>query len=244
MRQRIASRALALALATGGLANALAQTPPPNQPPAAQQQQQNATSSPPVYKPPLRGAPGGRVGGASRSPMRWPTPLPVVELLAPADHAGVTTSVSPTLYFYVSRLVSWPTQFTISAPMQPKPVVEVTIPSPPTAGIYAIHIGDYSVRLQPGVVYTWSVSVVLNPKAWAQNIVASASILSEPGRAVAAASLPPRRAAVLADSGLWYDAVAAAAEAQPYDQRAALNALLAQVGLAEPISHAEGTSNR
>ncbi|MBV8737005.1 MAG: hypothetical protein JO007_07055, partial [Alphaproteobacteria bacterium] len=37
-----------------------------------------------------------------------------------------------------------------------------------------------------------------------------------------------------AQAGFWYDAVAAAAEAAPYDGDAALDALMRQVGLVEP----------
>ena len=133
-----------------------------------------------VYKPPLRGAPGGRVGGASRSASAPRMALPVIELLAPPDHTGVTARPDPTLYFSISRAAQWPVQFTISAPMQPAPVVDVTIPSPNAAGLYAVSTGAYRVRLQPGTVYTWSVSVVLDPRAWSRNIVASATILYDP----------------------------------------------------------------
>jgi hypothetical protein len=65
-----------------GITVALAQTPP-----SGESQPSEAGASP-VYKPPLRGAPGGRVGGASRSAVRVSAPLPEIELLAPSDHAG------------------------------------------------------------------------------------------------------------------------------------------------------------
>jgi hypothetical protein len=106
-------------------------------------------------------------------------------------------------------------QFTISAAMQPAPVLEIAIPSPQEAGIYAVRAANYRVRLDPGVSYTWSVSVVLDARAWSRNIVASATIVSDPSvDAKRALTAPPlSRAAILADAGLWYDAVAAAAEA-------------------------------
>lgn len=205
-----------------------------------------AEAGSPVYKPPLRGAPGGRVGGASRSAVRVSTPLPVIELLAPADHAGLTATATPTLYFYVSRPVAWPTQFTISAPMQPAPVLEVTIPSPAAAGIYALPSGDYRVHLRPEVAYTWSVSIVLDPRAWSRNIVASSTIVFDPTVNISAdLAMPPlRRAAVLADGGLWYDAVAAAAEAQSLDRHAALDALVHQAGLSQAAGYAQALPRR
>jgi Domain of Unknown Function (DUF928) len=224
-----------LAAITVGLAPSLslAQTQPrqlaPNQPPETEAV---------VYKPPVRGVPGGRVGGATRGTVKPATPLPTIDIIAPDGHSGLTTSAAPTLYFYVSRRVTYPTRLTISAPGQPAPIIETNIPSPQAAGIYAIRLGDYRVRLDPGVVYSWSVSVILNPNAPSRDIVASASLLRIPpdpnlDAAVRAASTA-RRAALFADAGLWYDAVAAAAD---LNQRGALDALMNEVGLAEPATY-------
>jgi len=99
----------------------------------------------PEYKPPARGAPGGRVGGASRGTIKATAALPRIELLAPDKHAGQTTSPTPTLYFYVSGPIAWPTQFTISAPLRPEPVIEANIPAPQRAGIYPIRTADYHI---------------------------------------------------------------------------------------------------
>src|SRR5262245_40515322 len=131
----------------------------------------------PAYKPPPRGAPGGRVGGASRGTIKVTTPLPTIELLSPDTHTGLTTSANPTLYFFVSRPVFWPTQFTISTASRPMPLIEVNIPAPRQPGVYPIRMADYPARLEPGIVYTWSVSVILNPKARSRDIVASASLM-------------------------------------------------------------------
>ncbi|HEV2334626.1 MAG TPA: DUF928 domain-containing protein [Stellaceae bacterium] len=205
-----------------------------------------AAAPPPVYKPPLRGAPGGRVGGASRAAVHITTPLPEIELLAPADHGGVTGTATPTLFYFVSRPVSWPTQFTISAPMQPQPVLETTISSPAAAGIYALRLADYRVRLHPGTIYTWSVSIILEPRAWSRNIVASGTIVFDPAVDTRAAlALPPvRRADFFAGAGLWYDAVAAAAEAQSLDRHAAIDALIKQVGLTEATAYEAALAQR
>src|SRR5260370_30372946 len=123
---------------------------------------------------------------------------------------------TPTLYFYVSRPISWSTRFTISAPSRPDPVIEVNIPAPRQAGVYAIRTADYHAQLQPGVLYTWSVSVILNPKAPSRDIVASASLLltaPDPTLESALHGAPPsRRAPLFARAGFWYDAVAAAAD--------------------------------
>jgi Domain of Unknown Function (DUF928) len=195
----------------------------------------------PTYKPPPRGAPGGRVGGASRGTVKVTVPLPTIDLLAPDGHTGLTTSANPTLYFFVSQPVLWPTQFTISTARQPRPILEVNIPSPRRPGVYPIHTAEYPVRLEPGVLYTWSVSIILNAKARSRDIVATASLLRSSAEPVAEAALRAapanHRAALLAQAGLWYDAVAAAAEAAPLDSHASLDALMNEVGLVEPARY-------
>jgi len=194
---------------------------------------------PALYHPPLRGAPGGRVGGASRGMVRVAGVLPTIDVVAPADHTGETAEAAPTLYYFVSAPVKWPTEFTIAQPLRPQPVIEVTIPSPTAPGLYAVRLADYGVRLDPGIVYTWSISAVIDPHAWSRNIVASATILRT-GDAAAltagreAAAPPITRAAILGQAGLWYDAVAAAAAAENGDGHAALDSLLHQVGLNGP----------
>lgn len=223
---RAAVRAVVLLVAAIAVVVAPAPAPAQNAGPEAA-----AGQSPPLYKPPLRGAPGGRVGGASRSAVRLKAPLPRVELLAPADHTGLSASATPTLYFFVSLPVAVPARFTISAPLQAAPVLDVAIPSPPAAGLYPLRLADYRVRLQPGIAYTWSVSLVLDPNAWSRNIVASATILYDPQAGIGAIGGSGAGAAALAGAGLWYDAVAAAAQAQNLDRHAALDALTREVGL-------------
>ncbi len=218
---------MALAAALAWVAPAAAQTGT-----AAQQ-----GAGAPAYLPPPRGAPGGRVGGASRGTYKTAVPLPRIEPLAPSDQTGLSASPTPSLYFFVSGPVLWRTQFTISAPMQPVPLIEANIPPPSAAGVYRLDVADYHVRLEPGIVYTWSVSAILDPNARSRDLVASATLLlgaPDPALENAVRTAPPaRRAALYAHAGFWYDAVAAAAEAEPFD-RVALDALMNDVGLAEP----------
>jgi Domain of Unknown Function (DUF928) len=187
----------------------------------------------PSYKPPLRGAPGGRIGGASRGSEA--ASMPMIEPLAPDGVAGQTADPSPTLYYFISRPPSQPLRLTIRSPNVAQLVADATIPAPRAAGIQAIRLSDYRVQLQPGATYVWSVSLVMNPNMPSQNLVASATIVRtapDPSVDAAARAAPPRkRAALLAQAGFWYDAVAAAVEAGNTDRHAALDALLEQVGL-------------
>jgi hypothetical protein len=214
----------------------VAQDAPPSAP-----SQNDAASSTASYVPPSRGAPGGRLVGAASRGTSSPNPLPAIYPIAPDGHAGQTTSSSPTLYFFVSQPVTWPTQFTISAATRPNPIVEVDIPSPRAAGIYSVRTADYRVRLESGVLYTWSVSAKLDPKSRSRDIVASASLLrAAPDTRVEGAlgiASPGRRVGLLAQAGLWYDAVAAAADTAAFDRHAALDSLMAQVGLIEPARY-------
>jgi hypothetical protein len=208
--------------------------------------QNEAPSSEPVYKPPSRGAPGGRVGGASRGTPIGGVPLPAIDLLAPDGHAGLTTSAAPILYFFVSQPVARPTQFTISAAARADPILEVDIPAPKAAGIYSLRTADYRLRLEPGVLYTWSVSVNLDPKARSRDIVASASLMrtaSDPTLEAQLRDAPlSHRVGLLAQAGLWYDAVAAAAETAALDRHTALDTLMTQVGLAGPAQYDRETA--
>jgi len=117
---------------------------------------------------------------------------------------------------------------------------------PRQPGVYSIRTADHPVRLEPGLLHTWSVSVVLNPKARSRDIVGGASLLrtaaepaSEAGWRTAA---PNRRVALLAQAGLWYDAVAAAAEMAALDRHATLDALMNEVGLVEPARYDRQTA--
>ena len=194
-----------------------------------------AGDQPPVYKPPVGGAPGGRVGGASRGTFKIAAALPSIDLIAPDGEAGETTRRSPTLYYYVSGPVAFPTRLTISEPWQAAPVIDLVIPSPREAGIHRVGLARYGVRLARGIVYTWSISAIVNSQEPSRDVVASASLLrvaADPGIEQAAQAAPPeRRAAILAQAGLWYDAVAATT-----GQGGALRALMQEVGLRLPAA--------
>ena len=196
-----------------------------------------AQADTPSYKPPLRGAPGGRVGGASRGDPAGAA-LPTIELLAPDGHSGLTARATPTLYYYISRPVNLPIRVTISAPGQPRPLIETSLPPPSAPGISGIRLSNLRVQLQIGVNYTWSVSVVVDPRAPSSDVVATATLMraaSDPALEATLLNAPPtRRAALYAQAGFWYDAVDAAVEGENTDRHAALDNLLDQAGLTGP----------
>jgi len=212
--------------------------------PSGQKSENNiqlAAASPPmpVYTPPKRGAPGGRIGGGSRGTQRDAFSLAV---LAP-DHTGLTTDPQPTLYWFISsELATTSVELTIMDVDGIQPLLETRLPPPVKTGVHSLRLGDHRVRLKPGEPYRWFVALVVDPDRRSKDILAGGFVeLVEPP-----AGLPAQIAKadkkelpqLYAAAGLWYDAVAAISQlidAAPNDsdlkqQRAAL---LEQAGLTE-----------
>lgn len=208
-------------------------------PPAESQAQTPAATAAdgPVYKPPLRGAPGGRVGGGTRGPAA--REVFVLSALAP-NHTGLTISEQPSLYWFISGATSFPMEVTVVDPRASQPVLETRVPSPGQSGVRRIRLADHNVRLSPGVAYRWFVAVVPDPARRSRDILAGGTIerieASEEIKGKIAQAMKGDLPFVYAEAGLWYDALAAISERieeGPNDavlrkQRAAL---MAQVGL-------------
>ena len=195
-----------------------------------------ADGNAPVYQPPKRGAPGGRVGGASRGTQR---DVFVLSVLAP-DHSGLTTREQPSLYWFISNSTSLPVELTVMDPQGIKPILETQLPSPVSAGVHRIRLADYNVHLAPGAAYRWFVSVVPDANRRSKDIMAGGAIerveMPEGLRAKLAGASKSDVPAIYAQAGLWYDTVAAISElieGAPQDQslRKERTDLLAQVGL-------------
>jgi hypothetical protein len=195
----------------------------------------------PVYKPPLRGAPGGRVGGGTRGAAGRDTFM--LSVLAP-DHNGLTVSEQPSLYWFISSDISLPVEVTIADPNGTQPLLEKQVSTPVKRGVQRFAIGEYGVKLAPGITYRWSVTVVPDPNRRSRDILASGTIerIEPPadlGAKVQGAS-KENLAFVYAEAGIWYDALAAISaliEATPGDARLVQQreALLTQAGLSQIV---------
>ncbi|MGE5842799.1 MAG: DUF928 domain-containing protein [Deltaproteobacteria bacterium] len=203
------------------------------------QKKGSAAGSVPVYKPPLRGSPGGRVGGGTRgASLEAPVSLSV---LVP-DHVGLTLQSQPNLYWFISRKPAQPVEFTLMEKDAGKPLVEARLKPLEKAGIQRIPLANYGVQLRRNVLYKWFVALITDPDRRSRDILSGGMIevvspspdLSAKLSQVAKAKQP----FLLAEQGLWYDALSGVSEkidAAPRDlsvrkQRAAL---LEQVGLKE-----------
>ena len=209
------------------------QTPAPG---ATSSTAQSAAQEPSfVYKPPLRGAPARRVGGATRGSGEADM---VLTVLAP-DQTGLTTQAQPTLYWYASRPATTTIELTLIADSAEVPVLSRNV-AVTQAGVHAIDLARYGVTLLPDTEYEWFVSAVQNPAQRSKDLTSGGTIRRvAPDPAVQArVAVASERAVpgIYADAGLWYDAIQSLSQLiarNPGDTALRRNraALLEQVGL-------------
>jgi Domain of Unknown Function (DUF928) len=175
------------------------------------QSSQAAASTRVTYIPPNRKTPGGRIGASTRGAVDHALS---VEVLAPDDHIGWSATAQPTLYFYLSQPVTQPLEVTIDTDELSKrhePLLEVTLDQDRSEGIFPINLRDYRVRLAPGMIYRWSVAVVINPDQRASDRIASGLIQYVPPPPDFASAATHLQGDALmrsyAERGYWYDAI-------------------------------------
>jgi hypothetical protein len=195
-----------------------------------------------VYKPPIRGKPGNRIGGGTRG---LDKDLPVIAALVP-DHTGLTTISQPTLYWYLSKPSVYSIEFTLNDEQGIEPLVEVVLKDT-GSGIQSIRLSDFNMALREGIEYQWFVAVVRDQEQRSKDIIAVGTIkrieaskalndeLTRAGRAEAHY--------IYAEHGIWYDALSVVSElikSSPDDQSFVeqRKALLQQAGLSEIVSAA------
>lgn len=202
------------------------------------------------YQPPRRGIPRSTQGTGSRG---CPQSMAIgLNLLVPVDHTAETVSGRPTFVWQVAQVPSEAVEFALveDGVAEPVFVQQVQIQS---SGIVQLQLPPSAPELTPGKEYRWSVSLVCNPnrrssdvfaQGWIQRVAAPAQLkqqLAAIGREDSADALR-QRAAIYANAGLWYDAIAmlsTAQDAAPGNSsiREDLTALLDQAGLMQIASH-------
>lgn len=193
----------------------------------------------PIYKPPLRGSPSGRVGGGTRGITERESFSLMV--LAP-DHVGLTIQKQPCLFWFISKPIPHPVEMTVIERKAVKPLLEKVIKGPDKGGIQTFCLADYGVSLQRNVQYKWFVTIVTDPEHRSKDILA--------GGMISLVDAPPSLHSKLkeagsghtpfiyAEEGLWYDALGALSgmiDKSPdnIELRIQRASLLEQVGLAE-----------
>jgi hypothetical protein len=194
--------------------------------------------STPVWVPRIRvGAPASRVGGATRARQKAVT---IQTLVPEVDEAALTLAAQPKLYWHLSAETSHPVNFTLIDANATDPIVDEMITGPFAAGIQVLSLADYEAQLEPGRNYEWFVAVVHDPENRSADAVARGAIarVADPGLVSQVASSEPDAAAgLLAQSGIWYEAldvVSRRMQEMPEDPRLRQrrDAMLQQVGLA------------
>jgi len=196
-----------------------------------------------IYKPPRRGAPGGREGAGTRGLGK---PLPTLAVLAPQDHTGLTAQEQPVLYWYLSQETRHPVEVILTDRQSVKPLLAIRLNPPLQPGMQRVPLADYNIRLAPGVLYKWSVSLVPDPAQRSRDVMTAGTIerieLPNELRGKLAQANKITSARLYATAGVWYDTIATLSElidAAPQDtalrqQRATV---LAQEGLAEAAAY-------
>jgi hypothetical protein len=190
----------------------------------------------PVFNPPNLGAPITRLGGATRS---TPGSVPRTEALVP-EVAGHTLQAQPVLYWYLAGKTDLPIEFALIGVDPINPIRKTTLEGPFEPGIQRIRLADHDVTLQPGLEYQWFVRLIPNPDQRLYDRVVGGGIQ----RVEPSAELDAKLAAaqqgdahyVLAEAGIWYDALDSLSlqiEATPNNEnlRTQRAALFDQVGL-------------
>ncbi len=205
-------------------------------------QSPQANNNIPVYKPPLRGAPAGRVAGGTRG---LDQELPYLCLIVP-EHVGLTVSPQPVLFFYQSKTSPYPIEFTLIQKQGISPLVETRIAPLDKPGIQSVRLADHGVHLEPGIHYKWFIALVPDSQHRSKDILAAGGIelIEEPEKIKAklAAANISQAPHIYAEAGLWYDAfytLSSLIEKSPDDPglRQKRASLLEQIGLTQVAYH-------
>jgi hypothetical protein len=195
-----------------------------------------AKAAPPVvYVPPKRGEARTRVGGATRSASAQ---APSIEVVAP-ESVGLTLTPDPVLYWYLPELSKNEVGLRVISSQSDEPLLKAKLPKPKQAGLQRVRLADHGLTLEKDVDYHWFIAIPGNVAAHERDQFAGGGIARIDAPADLAAKLGAEgadRAVVLANAGIWYDAIDALSVAIDADPKnAALvrarAGLLTQVGL-------------
>jgi hypothetical protein len=204
--------------------------------PAFQANKSGSGTGMPVYTPPLRGAPAGRVGGGTRG---LGDEKAFLLVLAP-DHVGLTAQKQPSLYWFLSGSPVYPVEFTLIENKAAKPLVEKRLETGENRGLQWFRLSDHGINLQPDVLYRWFVTLIPDPERRSKDILSGGFIKRiEPSRELKQTldkDEKTEQVHIYAQAGLWYDAfmvVCRLIETSPDDDhlRQMRRSLLEQVGL-------------
>ena len=193
----------------------------------------------PIYKPPRRGAPVGRVAGGTRGILdEYPSILCVIT----PDHTALTIQDQPQLYWFLRELTHYSIELTIIEEQAIFPLLETRLAAPERPGIQSIRLTDFGIHLTKDIVYKWFIAIVPDPNRRSKDVLAWGAVryMEIPDELKEKLLQYDRVTAlnIYASAGIWYDAFAAIsqlikASANDDDLIKKRNALLEQIGLLE-----------
>ena len=160
-----------------------------------------------LYNPRIRNAPEVRIDGNSRS---IDMSSPSLYVLAP-EHAGYTIKEKPTLYWYQSKPTNAKFEFSIVGEDPTKPVFTIGYTPAPGSGIQSIRLTEHKVLLKKGIQYSWYVTIIPDAERRTKDIFASGVIehIDPPLKVAKGLTSKSKKdlAYILAEEGIWYDAL-------------------------------------
>ena len=237
MKAQITMLALCVALSTPVVSSAEENADDAKKKEAATKQEKAAKRSGlPKFMPTNEGTPMTRLGGATRG-----NPKSVIrtEALVP-EETGHTLEAQPVLYWYLAEKTDERIDFALIGVDPINPMLEITLEGPFEPGIQRIRTADLNTTLEAGVSYQWFIRVIPNPEQRLYDRVVGGGIERRERSAELQAKLdaaqPEDAHYVLAEAGIWYDALDGLSlqiESSPNDENllAQRAALFEQVGL-------------
>jgi hypothetical protein len=193
----------------------------------------------PIYKPPRRGAPVGRVAGGTRGILdEYPSILCVIT----PDHTALTIQDQPQLFWFLRELTNYPIELTIIEDQAIFPMLETRIDSPEQPGIQSIRLNDFGMHLKKDTVYKWFIAIVPDPNRRSKDILAWGAVrymeISDELKEKLLQFDKVTALNIYASAGIWYDAFSELSElikisTNDIDLIDKRNALLEQIGLLE-----------
>jgi len=202
----------------------------------------------PAYRPPLRGAPVGRIAGGTRGIL---DEAPSLLCVITPDDTALTVRDQPRLYWFLKELTTHPIELTIIEDQAIYPLLETRLSAPVQPGIRTIRLADYGVHLQPGLVYKWFIAIIPDPNRRSKDILAWGAVkyieISDELKAKLSFLDKAIASNIYAAAGIWYDAfaeISALIEISPHDVklRKKRDALLEQIGLPQIAQYDIGAS--
>ena len=160
-----------------------------------------------VYKPRVANAQEVRIDGHSRS---VDMSSPSLYVLAP-EHTGFTIKEKPTLYWYQSKPANAKFEFAIVGEDPSKPVFTIGYTPAAGTGIQSIKLSEHDVLLKKGIEYSWYVTIIPDDEHRTKDVFASGAIerIAPPLKVAKSLTNKSKKdlAYILADEGIWYDAL-------------------------------------